>query len=358
MEIFNLENFLKSEPKYRLEQIKRAVFVDLIENWDEATALPKELRDKLNQECPLDIEAKVFESKDKKTIKALIFLEDGERIEGVLMRYEKDKSRNTACVSSQVGCVLGCGFCATGKMGFKRNLSVDEIVKQILFWARWLKNNETLRQAQGENKINNLVFMGMGEPFLNYENVMSAIKILNDQKGFNLGARHFSISTAGIVDGIKKLADEPLQINLAISLHAPDDELRSKLMPINKKYPIKKIMEAVDAYIKKTNRKVMFEYIMIDNINDSDKQAKELAKLMKRSFCRIRQAQCKFVNLIPCNRVGDFKPSPQARIEKFKKILKRAGVQVNQRYSFGQDIQAACGQLAGKAASNRIIDIE
>ena len=349
MEIFNLENFLKSEPKYSLEQIKRAVFVDLIENWDEATALPKELSDKLNQECPLDIEAKVFESKDKKTIKALIFLEDGERIEGVLMRYEKDKSRNTACVSSQVGCVLGCGFCATGKMGFKRNLSVDEIVKQILFWARWLKNNETLRQAQGENKINNLVFMGMGEPFLNYENVMSAIKILNDQKGFNLGARHFSISTAGIIGGINRLADEPLQINLAISLHAPNDKLRSKLMPINKKYPIKEILKEVDDYIEKTNRKVMFEYIMINGVNDGEKQAKELAKLMKRPLYHIRQAQCKFVNLIPCNRVGGFEQSSQARIEKFKKILKSAGVQVNQRHSFGQDIQAACGQLAGSS---------
>jgi 23S rRNA (adenine2503-C2)-methyltransferase len=285
-------------------------------------------------------------------------LEDGERIESVLMKYEKDKNRNTACVSSQVGCALGCGFCATGKAGFKRNLSVDEIVKQILFWARWLKNNETLRQAQGENKINNLVFMGMGEPFLNYENVMSAIKILNDQKGFNLGARHFSISTAGIIGGINRLADEPLQINLAISLHAPNDKLRSKLMPINKKYPIKEILKAVDEYIAKTNRKVMFEYIMIDGVNDGEKQARALAKLMKKHLYHIRQAQCKFVNLIPCNRVGDFKPSPQEKIEKFKKILKEAGVQVSQRYSFGQDIQAACGQLAGKAASNRIIDIE
>jgi 23S rRNA (adenine2503-C2)-methyltransferase len=166
---------------------------------------------------------------------------------------------------------------------------------------------------------------------------MAAIHVLNDKDGLNLGARHFSVSTVGIIEGIKKLAEEPLQINLAISLHAPDDELRSKLMPVGKKYTIKKILTAVDKYIKKTNRKVMFEYIMIDGVNDGEKQARQLAKLMKKPLY--------FINLIPCNPVGKFRPSPQERIEKFKKILKSAGVQVNQRHSFGQDIKAACGQL-------------
>ncbi|MBI4836981.1 MAG: radical SAM protein [Candidatus Portnoybacteria bacterium] len=203
--------------------------------------------------------------------------------------------------------------------------------------------------------------MGMGEPFLNYDNVLESIRILNDRDGFNLGARHFSISTAGIVGEIKKLAEEPLQINLAISLHAPTDELRSKLMPIGKKYTIKKILSAVDKYIAKTNRKVMFEYIMIDGVNDSEKQARQLVKLMnpsasccrqtKRPLYHIRQAQCKFINLILCNPIGDFRPSPQERIEKFKKILKDAGIQVNQRYSFGQDISAACGQLSWPAGN-------
>lgn len=332
MKLADLENVLKNEPKYRLEQAKRAVFVDLIENWEEATALPEKAREKLNKECPLEIKAEIIESKDKKTAKAIIFLEDGKKIESVLMKYEKDKKRNTACISSQVGCALGCGFCATGKMRFKRNLSVDEIIGQVLLWERRLK--------QENGKITNVVFMGMGDGFLNYDNVLEAIKILNDQKGFNLGARHFSISTAGIVEGINKLADEPMQINLAISLHAPNNELRSKLMPINKKYPIDKILEAVDKYIEKTNRKVMFEYIMIDGINDNEEQARDLAKLMKKPLY--------FVNLIPCNPVGEFKASPQVRIEKFKEILKSAGVQVNQRYSFGQDILAACGQLAGE----------
>lgn len=329
-----LEKILNSEPKYRLEQAKKAVFVDLIRNWNEATTLPVQLREKLNKEFPLKISAEVFESEDKKTIKALIELDDRLKIEAVLMSYES--ARNTVCVSSQVGCALGCDFCATGKMGFKRNLSVDEIIEQVLFFAR--------RLLKQNKKITNVVFMGMGEPFLNYDNVLAAIKILNDQKGFNLGARHFSISTAGIIGGIEKLADEELQINLAISLHTADDNLRSKIMPINKKYPVKEIFAAVDKYIKKTNRKVMFEYAMISGINDSDKQARELAKLTKKPLY--------FVNLIPCNPVGKSKPSVQEKIENFKAILKKNGVQVNQRYSFGQDISAACGQLAGQSTTN------
>lgn len=343
------KNILENEPRYRLGQAKKAVFVDLIENWNEATALPVDLRGKLNKECPLNIGGEIFVSKDGRTAKVLIVLEDGLKIESVLMHYED--RRNTVCISSQVGCALGCDFCATGKMGFKRNLSVDEIIAQVLFWARWLKIHPTpplQKEGDYSGRITNVVFMGMGEPFLNYDNVLGAIRELNDPKGFNLGARHFSISTVGIVKGIKKLADEPLQINLAISLHAPNDKLRSKLMPVGKKYTIKKILKAVDEYIKKTNRKVMFEYIMIDGVNDSDKYAYELTKLMNplASCRRQKKKPLYFVNLIPCNTVGGFKPSSQKRIEKFKEILKDAGAQVNQRYSFGQDIKAACGQLA------------
>jgi 23S rRNA (adenine2503-C2)-methyltransferase len=346
MKLEQLEKILEFQPKYRLEQVKRLIFVDLIKSWDEATTLPGELREELNKQCPLDIDADVFESPDGKTIKALISLEDGQKIEAVLMRYESE--RNTVCISSQVGCALGCDFCATGKLGFRRNLTVDEIISQVLFFARRLKqmprsvlgkNCRGQTSADCINVITNIVFMGMGEPFLNYDNVLESIKILNDQKGFNLGARHFSISTVGIVEGIKKLAEEPFQVNLAISLHAPDDELRSKLMPVNKRYQINEILKSVDEYVEKTNRKVMFEYIMIDGVNDSARHARELAKLMKKPLY--------FINLIPCNPVGDFKASPQTQIEKFKKILKERGIQVNQRYSFGQDIKAACGQLAG-----------
>jgi 23S rRNA (adenine2503-C2)-methyltransferase len=244
----------------------------------------------------------------------------------------KHEDRNTVCVSSQVGCALGCLFCATGKMGFKRNLEVFEIVEQVLFFARYLKKTK--------DKVTNVVFMGMGEPFLNYGNVLGAIKILNDKEGFNLGARKFSISTVGITEGIEKLAEEKLQINLAISLHASNNKLRSNLIPANKKYGIEKILKKVNEYIKKTNRKVMFEYLMIKDLNDSNESAKELAFLMEKPLY--------FVNLISYNPTGDFQPSSKETIQKFKSILEKEGVYVTERYRFGREIKAACGQLAGK----------
>ena len=215
-------------------------------------------------------------------------------------------------------------------MGLKRSLETWEIVAQVLFFARYLKKNK--------ERVTNVVFMGMGEPFLNYQNVIESIKILNDKDGFNLGARHFSISTVGIVEGIKKLANEKLQINLAVSLHAPDNELRSELMPINKEYPIQKVLNAVDDYIKKTRRRVMFEYVMIKDLNDSIEHAKALARLIKKPLC--------FVNLISYNPTGTLKSSSSLRIKKFKEILEKRGVVVTQRYRFGQDIKGACGQLA------------
>jgi len=330
MDLIQFQKLFKKEPRYRLEQAKKALFQNLIQNWQTAKTLPLSLREKLNKECPIEISAKTFVSKDKNTIKALLTLKDGLKIETVLMRH-KDK-RNTICVSSQVGCPLNCSFCATGKMGFKRSLEVWEIVEQVLFFARYLKKIKS--------RVTNIVFMGMGEPFLNYQNVIGAIKILNDKEGFNLGARHFSISTVGIVEGIEELAKEKLQINLAVSLHAPNNELRSKLMPINKTYPIQKILNAVDDYIAKTRRRVMFEYIMLRDLNDSVKDAKALVRLMKRPLY--------FVNLISYNFTGIFKSSPSSRIKKFKEILEKEGVMVTQRYRFGEDIEAACGQLVAK----------
>jgi len=329
MDLSQLETILKKEPKYRLKQIKKALFQDLIKDWSQATSLPLILREKLKKSCPIEIRAKIFVSENKDIIKALITLKDGLKIETVLMRH-KD-GRNTVCVSSQVGCPLKCTFCATGKMGFKRNLDSFEIFEQALFFARFLKKIG--------KKITNIVFMGMGEPFLNYENVLSAIKILNDKEGFNLGGRNFSISTVGIIEGIEKLSKEKLQVNLAISLHAPDDKLRSKIMPINKKYSIDKILRAVDDYIKKTRRRVMFEYIMIKDLNDSDEAAYKLAKLLKRT-------PLTFLNLISYNPTGIFQPSLPQRIKKFKEILEKEGVTVTQRYSFPQKIKAGCGQLA------------
>lgn len=330
MNIARLNELLSNEPKYRLLQVKQALFRDYIADWNQASVLPKDLREKLEVECPLNIEAKILISKNKNAVKALISLADGLKIETVLMKH-KDK-RNTVCVSTQVGCPFNCLFCATGKMGYKRNLEATEIVEQALFFARYLKTSE--------EKITNIVFMGMGEPFLNSDNLFSAIKILNDKDGFNLGARRMSVSTVGIIDGIKRLANEKLEVNLAISLHAPDDFLRTKLMPVNEKYSIDKIINAVDDYIKRTNRKVMFEYILIKGLNDSDCCAMELARLMKNPLY--------VVNLVACNPTGRLKAPDRERIKTFKEILQKAGVAVTERYRFGLDIKAACGQLAGE----------
>jgi len=347
MDIINLEKFLKDkgEKDYRLKQVKKAVFVDLVNDWDEATALSKELREKLKERLHISsLELlKLLESKNKDSTKAVFKLKDGNIIETVLMKHLNAKEddakagRNTICVSSQAGCAMGCGFCATGKMGLKRNLTSEEIVDQVLFFARWLTSDVKARPC---HKVNNVVFMGMGEPFLNYDNTIQAIRILNDKDGFNLGIRHISVSTCGIIPGIEKFADENLQVNLAISLHAADDKTRSKLMPINKKYPLAELMKAVDDYIKKINRKVMFEYLLIDGVNDRAEDAKNLAKLMKNSLYHI--------NLIKYHDTSSgLKPSPQAKRTQFFDALKKLGVSATFRISFGEDILAACGQLAG-----------
>jgi len=250
----------------------------------------------------------------------------------VLIR-QKEK-RNTVCVSSQVGCPLACEFCATGNFGFRRNLKAEEIVDQVVFWSRYLK-----AEKKGE-KVDNIVFMGMGEPFLNYTEFIKAAKFLNNPETLNIGSRRMSVSTAGITEGIKRLAGEKLQINLAISLHAANDNVRRDLMPIAVKYNLHEIIKAVDNYITKTGRRVMFEYLMIKGANDSDKDAFDLIKLMKKPLY--------IVNLIPYNPTGRFQPSKKERIEKFKKILEEAGVAVTVRLSFGADINAACGQLRGR----------
>ncbi|MGA2417849.1 MAG: 23S rRNA (adenine(2503)-C(2))-methyltransferase RlmN [Candidatus Staskawiczbacteria bacterium] len=328
MDLEKLEKILAGEPGFRVKQANEAVFKNFISDWSSATFFTDVLREKLNKECPLKIDAEVLVSKKENSVKAKITLSDGLQIETVLMAHRD--GRNTVCVSSQVGCPLGCLFCATGKMGFKRNLTTDEILEQVIFFERYLKNENA--------RVTNVTFMGMGEPFLNYDNVLKAVKILNDKNYFNIGARSISISTAGIIEGIKKISDEGLQINLAISLHAPNDKLRSLLMPINKKYPLKEVLKAVDDYIKKTKRKVMFEYVLIKNVNDSDECAKELAGLMRKKLY--------FLNLILYNKTGSFVPSETKRVDRFKSILKKEKINFVQRYRFGDDIQAACGQFA------------
>lgn len=322
----NLERALQGEPEYRIKQVKKLVFHDLIKNWDKATNLPLSLRERLKKEAFLAIKAKIFESKNKKTIKALLELEDGINIESVLMLH--NDNRSTVCVSSQAGCPLGCLFCATGQMGFKRNLDYWEIVEQVLLFARL-------------QKINNVVFMGMGEPFLNYDNVLKAVRIINDPHCFNIGARKISISTVGIFSGIEKLEHEDIQVNLSISLHAPNNELRSKLMPINKKYPLDKVLKKTDEYIKKTKRKVMLEYLMIKGVNDSLKEAEELYRLLKNRPLYM-------VNLIRYNPTGAFKASNAKTIKAFKDFLMQKGIFTTQRYEFGKDIKGACGQLVAR----------
>ena len=330
MDISKLESAFKDEPKFRLAQAKQAIFKDLISDWSEASTFSFSLREKLHNEFPLIIEHQLHFSDDKKTVKALIELADGEKIEAVLMRHE---DRNTVCVSSQIGCPLKCSFCATGQMGYKRNLEMPEIVEQILLFSRYLKTED--------QRVTNIVFMGMGEPLLNYEKVIWAIKYLNQEDTLFLGARRFSISTAGIIEGIQKLADEPMEINLALSLHSLDPHIRSKLMPINLRYPISEVVRSLKSYQDRTRRKIMFEYIMIDGLNDGEQAAHDLARTANQFIC--------VVNLIPCNKTGAFKPSTTANIDRFMKILKSRKVEVIQRYNYGSDIAGACGQLANKS---------
>jgi len=330
MDLSKLDKILITEPRYRQQQVNQAVFIDLVADWEQIKTLPQKLRKVLHDNCPLEIKADIFHSQDKKTSKALVTLSDGNKIETVLMRHEGE--RHTVCVSSQVGCPLACTFCATGRLGLKRNLTADEIVEQVLLW------NRVLKQLGEKDRVTNVVYMGMGEPFLNYTAVLKSIKNLNDKQGFNIGARKISISTSGIATKIKKFAEEKMQINLALSLHAADDKLRSQLMPINTHFPLSEVMNAIDYYIKKTNRKVMCEYLMIDGVNDSLAQARQLVELLKDKLV--------MVNLIAYNPTNAYQPAKSKNIKVFKEYLTKQGLEVSQRFTFGQDIKAACGQLA------------
>ncbi|EKD23850.1 MAG: hypothetical protein ACD_81C00165G0001 [uncultured bacterium] len=329
MNIQGINEILIDQPKYRQQQIEKAIYGEFISDWSEAIALPEHLRKQLAEACPLDIHAEeTISSGDSR--KALIILEDELKIEAVLMMHKGD--RNTVCVSSQVGCPMGCLFCATGKLGFKRNLTADEIVEQVLYFARQLKK---------ENKrVTNIVFMGMGEPMVNYDNVMAAIRILNNPNGFNLGARRMSISTSGIPEGIRKFAREGLEVNLALSLHAPNNELRCKIMPVSRRHSLEEVMDALREYVDITHRKIMFEYIMIKDVTDTPELAHELVKLLS--------GWLGYVNLINYNQTEMFAPSTRERIEEFKQILEDGHITVVQRYTFGQDIDGACGQLAAR----------
>jgi 23S rRNA (adenine2503-C2)-methyltransferase len=317
---------------YRAEQLYRAATRELVEDLDAITTLPKDLRAALASEgFALDsVEPVVVQrSRDGQTTKGLFRLHDGNEVEAVLMEHHGE--RNTVCISSQAGCAYACSFCSTGQAGFTRNLTATEIFDQARYFGKQL--------ARDGRKITNVVFMGMGEPFANYESVMGAVALLNDPQGFGLGHRHITISTVGLVDKIDRFADERTQVNLAISLHAPTDATRSAIMPVNRKFSTEELMAAVARYIAKTNRKVFFEYVMLAGVNDTDQHALDLARLMKGPLYH--------VNLIPYNSTPDalLRGSDEQRIWAFAKILEQHGAAVTVRTPMGRDIAAACGQL-------------
>jgi 23S rRNA (adenine2503-C2)-methyltransferase len=324
------------EPGYRTLQIWESIYAKLIPSPEEISNIPKILRSKLNDHFifnglkPID----QTQSSDGQTTKTLFELGDGKRIETVLMDYRR---RHTLCISSQAGCAMNCSFCATGQMGFARNLTPGEIIEQVIYFARLL-------QQQGES-VTNVVLMGMGEPFHNYEAVMQAFDTLNHEKGFKLGARRFTISTVGLIPGIERFTKENSQINLAVSLHASSDELRSSMMPINRKYPIEDLIEACKNYFKTTKRRVTFEWALIHEVNDSVEEAQKLADLLQGLTCH--------VNVIPLNPTEGFKgqKSEKERVLAFKKTLEAAGIPCTVRMRRGIDIQAGCGQLASKNTS-------
>ncbi len=327
MDLKRLDKILADEKPYHLKQARRAIFKDLITDWNDATNLSLKLRGTLKEEFPLSIDSRMIESKESDAVKAIIKVGGGVFIETVLMQHST--SRNTVCVSSQAGCALGCLFCQTGKLGFKRDLDSSEIIVQVLLFQRFLKSKGS--------SISNIVFMGMGEPFLNYDNVLEAVRMINSNEMFNIGARHISISTAGLPEKIKLFAGEGIQVNLAVSLNAPNDMLRSKIMPVNLRHKIPELIESVKYYIRRTNRKVMFEYVMINGFNDSEENARELAGLLKGLLC--------MVNLIPFNGGPPLKRPLESRITAFKKIIEENGIIVTRRSRFGADIDSACGQL-------------
>ncbi len=317
---------------YRLRQIYRAAAKELAGGVEDVTTLPKDVRAALAQ-CGFTFDSVtpvvVQHSSDKQTSKGLFRLADGSEVEAVLMEHYGD--RNTVCISSQAGCAFACAFCSTGQAGFTRQLEATEIFDQARYFARELA-------AKGKH-ITNVVFMGMGEPFHNYDAVMDAVALLHDAKGFGLGHRHITISTVGLVDKIDLFADEGIQVNLAISLHAPGDDVRSGIMPVNRKFSMDELLAACDRYVEKTNRKVFFEYVMLRGVNDSAEHAAELARRMRGHLYHI--------NLIPYNSTpdGPFAGTENEDIWKFAAVLDAAGIPTTVRQNMGRDIAAACGQL-------------
>jgi len=319
------------QPKFRTQQIWQGLYQSLWSSPEEFSNLPKALRERLDEKFSFSHLKPItsLNSTDGETQKTLFHLPDERPIETVRMLYEK---RRTLCISTQSGCAMGCVFCATGQMGYLRHLSSGEIIEQVLYFARQL--------AERGEKVSNVVIMGMGEPFHNYDATLAAIDRLNNPEGMSLGARRFTISTVGLVPSINRFATEKRQINLAISLHAADDELRSSMLPINKRYPIADLMTAVRNYTETTHRRVTFEWALIREVNDTPEQATKLAALLKGMLAH--------VNIIPLNPTEGFdgKATTPERARNFQSILESKGIPCSIRIRRGIDIQAGCGQLA------------
>lgn len=354
-----LQQWLKErgEAPFRARQVYNWLYRQLVTDFSAMTNLPQSLRDKLTAEAcigPMVVRSEL-NSKDDRTRKILLELADGKLIESVLMLYppmRESSARATVCVSSQAGCAFGCTFCATGQMGFDRHLSAGEIVAQVLYFARELRAAPWaaagLPESAPIDHITNIVLMGMGEPLHNYTNVLQALRILNSSEGFNLGARHMTVSTVGLVPAIRKLSQEQLQVNLAISLHAPSDEARSQTMPINRKYPLKELLAACQDYIAATRRQVTFEYVLLADVNDTPEHARQLAELLAPL------KQFAHVNCIPVNATSaDYHPPGPEAIRAFRNVLFEYGVSNSVRAERGDDIAAACGQLRTRFEKQR-----
>ncbi len=320
-------------PDYRARQILSWLYRPHIRSFEQMTDIKKDVRRLLAEKATFShLVPSVTERSQDGTIKYGFTLHDGHMIESVLI---PEQERLTLCVSSQVGCAMGCDFCLTGTMGIIRNLQTAEIVNQVSSVI------ELVQQEYGPDAgLNNLVFMGMGEPLANFDNLIDALNILMEERGHAFSTRRITVSTCGLVPRIVELGEKTGGVNLAISLHAADDETRDRLMPVNKKYKIKDVLEACRNYPIPKRKRIMFEYIMIDGVNDSDMDALQLADILKDIKCKI--------NLLPCNAVDalPYQPSPQERVEAFQRILWQKGFTVMIRNSRGSDISAACGQLA------------
>jgi len=356
LELSDLKSLLAGlgEPSYRANQIWQGLYKHYWNTPDEFTNLPKGLRERLGQALCFEVltPIKYLDSSDGQTRKTLFQLHDNRVIEAVLMKYGdpaspspvergaggKSKKRRTLCISSQAGCAMGCVFCATGQMGFKRHLTSGEIVAQVMYYARMLHDPST---GSGGEKVTNIVLMGMGEPFHNYDNTMAAIDRLNNPDGYAFGARRFTISTVGLVSKIRQFADEKRQVNLAISLHAADDDERDKIMPVNKRNNISKLLEACRYYVDQTGRRITFEWALISGVNDTEEVARKLAARLKGLMCH--------VNAIPLNPTTGYqgRATDRQSAAKFKETLELAGIPCTIRMRRGIDIQAGCGQLAG-----------